>query len=186
MGCITSTPKPLNATNGIKSQTQLMLDRNLSLNDQLRIIIDDDKYKQIQNTIKKSKQYIELSHSNSNSVSKCNSINSQSHEISVSSSMDIIKSPVGGITLMGFAKNEKINMNIFNDNDNRNEESISREPSNSSSEPSLINTGPFTLMVFADSNSIFVHTNHDLNNKISFLNKPDIKTENNIKKKQKI
>ena len=46
MGCITSTqPKKLKDVN--RSQTEMMLNRSASLNDQLRIIIDDDRYKHI-------------------------------------------------------------------------------------------------------------------------------------------
>ena len=55
MGCITSTsPKKKLNESALRSQTQLMLNRSYSFHEQLRIIIDDDKYKQHiqQNTIK--------------------------------------------------------------------------------------------------------------------------------------
>jgi len=132
----------------------MMLNRSASFQDQLRIIIDDDKYKHVQNTVKKDK-YIELSHSNTHSVSSsvC------SREMSVSSSIDIIKTQ--HVDYRGFVQNDEENENV--------EESITC--SNQDSEPSLIHSGPITLMGFADKNEIFVHSNNDLkNNNITFLN----------------
>ena len=180
MGCITSTqPKKLKDVN--RSQTEMMLNRSASLNDQLRIIIDDDRYKHIDSIQINTTKYSTLDsreHSSSTAESTTSRQSSQcSNEISVShshSSMDIIKPPNGGVTLMGFATNDDINKNI--------EESTSKSDD---SEPSIIQTNSVTLMGIADSNEIFVSTNTDLQNRnpqlLNYLNKSnDSDNINNI------
>eukprot|EP01084_Bolivina_argentea_P163805 284909_1 len=164
MGCITSTPPKLNQ---MKSQTELMLNRSVTFDNQLRIIIDDDKYKPIQNTIKRiNVNYAELSHSHSSTDSNtythsdtANStpISCTRDEISMSSSSISIMDN-GGVTLMGFVQNET--------NDDTNNATEDSEHTSSESEASLIHTGCITLMGLCDSNEVFIHSNHDLENKI--------------------
>ena len=141
MGCITSVPREkISDSNSIKLHTKMMLDRDTSLSQQLSNIIDEDKYKHTQNTLEKS-EYVELSHS----VSQSTSSGARSRELSDSYSLPKnvikIKSGNGGIMMMGFASSENVK---FGQNKKEIEESESSEPS------LLIGQDRITLMGFAD------------------------------------
>ena len=202
MGCITSTqPKKLQNA-AIKSHTEIMLNRSSTLNDQLRIIIDDDKYKNIEQKYSSldSREYSRtVSSSNTHSVSstaesttstQCSNEFSVSHSVlqhSIIKPQSSIDNPSnlvtfqsgngGGVTMMGFASN---NDNDIDNNHNNNNIEESVTMSKSESEPSIIPVRSVTLMGIASNDEVFISTNTDLNN-----NNPHLSKYRNEKEKEK-
>lgn len=194
MGCITSTQPKKIQNAGIKSHTEIMLNRSSTLNDQLRIIIDDDKYKQIeQNTTKYSS--LDREHSSTISSSHTHSVSSTAesttstqctNEFSVSHStlqhqiikpiqsqyVSSINEPSMAPNLVTFKSgNGGVTMMGFasnetdnSDNNDNNNIEESVTISKSDSEPSLIPVRTVTLMGIASNDEVFVSTNTDLNN----------------------
>lgn len=222
MGCITSAQPKKVIDGGIRSHTEIMLNRSVTFNEQLRIIIDDDKYKQIeQNTTKYSLDNRENSITTSTSHTQSHSSTAESttstqctNEFSVShthsailhnivkpqcqhsqsqyASSSIIDNLVtfqyqnGGVTMMGFANNKRVNDNEDNNedgnesnnshNDNIEESVTVTESKSDDSEPSIIPLrGSITLMGIASNEEVFVSTNTDLSN-----NNPHLSSYRNI------
>jgi len=150
MGCITSTQPKKVRDAAIKSHTEIMLNRSSSLNDQLRIIIDDDKYKNIDiNTTKYSSldsrehsSTISHTHSSLSSTTESTTSTQCTNEFSVSHTHSVISHTIikpqsqipqstmdnlvtfqsgnGGVTMMGFANNNT-HLNDHEDNNDDND-----------------------------------------------------------------
>mmetsp|Transcript_57133 Transcript_57133/g.91019 ORF Transcript_57133/g.91019 Transcript_57133/m.91019 type:complete len:198 (-) Transcript_57133:347-940(-) len=172
MGRCLSTPPKEVAYISSKSQSELMLQRSSSFNEQLRIIIDTDRYKPEQRNNPKYSTLDSVEHSQSNGT-----------EISVShthsSSVDIIQPPNDGVTLMGFASNSNTRTAdapqsdhaAVDETDETDDKEVEESKSECSedSEPSLIQMKGVTLMGIASPHERILSSNLDLNNQNSLL-----------------